>query len=159
MSCLGQGGADGERLTGLAFVVGEAVWQVHLRAAEQEVEGFHERLDPSPVRAGVERLAPRAAEQQLAAHLVRFDHGGERLLRPGRRLLALPVSSGVVGERSPKALGDPDVVDDQPAGLVSERAVDTGDGLHRARRPSSACPRTSCAAMASRSRSATCRGR
>ncbi len=37
----------------------------------------------------------------------------------------------VLGERSRRFGGDADVVDDQPAGLVAEGAVDPGDGLHQ----------------------------
>ena len=49
-------------------------------------------------------------------------------------------------------IGDAEVVDDQAARLVLEDPVNAGDRLDRAYVPSSACPRTSCAAAARRSR-------
>ena len=125
------GHGEGERLGGDAGVVQEPVRQVHLGRAEQVLERRHDRLDLRPVRAGVERLAPRAAVQQLAEDLDLLLQQRERLVDRGADLLPGPVPVGVVGERGLQRLGDADVVDDQPAGLVAEGAVDPGDGLHQ----------------------------
>jgi conjugative relaxase-like TrwC/TraI family protein len=75
-------------------------------------------------------VPPGATVEQLAEYLHLLFQEGERLVNRSADLLRCTVPLRVVGERSLQGLGDPDVVDDEPAGLVSEGSIDTGDGLH-----------------------------
>ena len=79
-------------------VVKEPIGQVHLVPAEQVLQGRHDRLDPGPVAARVERLPPGTAVQQFAADLVVFLEEGERLVDRSADLLACSVTIRVVGE-------------------------------------------------------------
>ena len=64
----------------------------------------------------------------------------------------VPPLVGVGGEGVLQLVGESEVIDDQPAGLVLEYAVHAGDGLHQAVACAWACPRTSCAGTGRRSR-------
>ena len=75
-------------------------------------------------------LRPVEAVEQRAAHLVLLQHHRDRFVLVQRRL-SLASALGVGGEGLLQVLGQPQVVDDQAAGLVLEHAVHAGDGLHQ----------------------------
>ena len=60
-----------------------------------------------------------------------LQHDGDGLLLVDGRL-AGAAAVGVVGQGPLQLVGEPEVIDDQPAGLVLEDAVHAGDGLHQA---------------------------
>lgn len=110
---LGRGHGKGEGLRGHAGMVHEPVRQVHGNSAKQVLQRLHDCFDFRLVRAGVQRLPPRAAVQQLVEDLDLLLQQGERLVDRRPDLLAGAVPVGVVGQRHPQRLRDADVVDDQ----------------------------------------------
>src|SRR5450759_5233284 len=66
---LGRGHGKREGLRGHAGMVHEPVRQVHGNSAKQVLQRLHDCFDFRLVRAGVQRLPPRAAVQQLVEDL------------------------------------------------------------------------------------------
>ena len=70
------------------------------------------------------------AVEDVAADLELLQHDGDGLVLVDRGC-ALAAAVGVDGESLPQIVGDPQVVDDQPAGLVPEDSVHARDRLHQ----------------------------
>ncbi len=111
----------------------EPVRQIQLRCAEQMLEGGHDRLDLRPIRTRCERLSPRATVKELVEDFDFLFKKCQRLVERGADVLPGPVTGGVVAECGLQRLSDTDIVDDQPARLVPEGAVDPRDRLHKPR--------------------------
>ncbi len=102
---------------GLPVGVGEDEVET-LRRAGQALAGRQRRI-----------RRPRQSVQDPDDDVVLLEHDVDDLL--DRHAGLFPVGRRVVGERLPQVLGDADVVDDEPARLVPEGAVDPGDRLHQ----------------------------
>ena len=73
---------------------------------------------------------PVEAVEESAADVVLLEHDRDRLLLVQRRL-TLAAAFGVGGQGLLQVLRQPQVVDDQAAGLVLEHAIYARDGLHQ----------------------------
>lgn len=112
----------------LATIGGVLVLAVGL---EEVVHGRRHRVDERLGVAASQDGDPIHAVQQVGHHAVLGQHVRDRGLADVltyRAALLVPV--GVGRQRGLEVLGDADVVHDQAGGLVLERPVHPGDGLH-----------------------------